>query len=94
MYIFGTIKRDYLKGTNDGDVILVVVNASDTTYSGTSYGVATGRPGQWQQILCTQDARFGGWDGAGNAYYEPSTQSDGHLYVNVPQWSVTMFRLL
>lgn len=84
----------FKRWTNDGDVILIVVNASDTTYSGTSYGVATGQPGQWQQILCTQDARFGGWDGAGNAYYEPSTQSDGHLYVNVPQWSVTMFRLL
>jgi 1,4-alpha-glucan branching enzyme len=77
-----------------GDVVLVVVNASDTSYTGTTYGVATGQNGQWQQILCSQDAWFGGWDGAGNAFYEPWTQADGRVYVNVPQWSVTMFRLL
>jgi 1,4-alpha-glucan branching enzyme len=59
-----------------------------------SYGVATGQAGRWQQILCSQDAWFGGWDGAGNAFYEPWTQADGRIYINVPQWSVTMFRLL
>jgi 1,4-alpha-glucan branching enzyme len=79
---------------NGGDVVLVVVNASDTSYTGTSYGVATGQAGRWQQILCSQDAWFGGWDGAGNAFYEPWTQADGRIYINVPQWSVTMFRLL
>jgi 1,4-alpha-glucan branching enzyme len=77
-----------------GDVVLVVVNASDASYTGASYGVATGQSGRWQQILCSQDAWFGGWDGAGNAFHEPSTQGDGRIYVNVPQWSVTMFRLL
>jgi 1,4-alpha-glucan branching enzyme len=44
------------------------------------------------QILCTQDAAFGGWDGAGNAFYEPWTQLDGQLYINLPKWSVVMFR--
>ena len=83
------------KRWNDGgDVVLVVVNASDASYTGAAYGVATDQAGRWQQILCSQDAWFGGWDGAGNAYYEPWTQADGRIYVNVPQWSVTMFRLL
>ena len=77
-----------------GDVVLVVVNASDTSYTGTSYGVVTGQSGRWQQILCSQDAWFGGWDGAGNAFHEPWTQADGRIYVNTPQWSVTMFHLL
>jgi len=84
----------FKRWNDSGDVVLVVVNASDTTYTGTSYGVATGQNGRWQQILCSQDAWFGGWDGAGNAYYEPWTQSDGRIYINVPKWSVTMFRLL
>ena len=42
------------------------------------------------RIRCSQDAWFGGWDGAGNAFYEPWTQADGRIYINVPQWSVTM----
>jgi len=50
--------------------------------------------GRWEQIPCTQDAWFGGWDGAGNAFWQPSTQPDGRVYINVPQWSVTMFRLM
>jgi 1,4-alpha-glucan branching enzyme len=83
------------KRWNDaGDVVLVVVNATDRSYTGASYGVSTGQAGRWDQILCTQDAWFGGWNGAGNAYDQPYTQGDGKVYVNVPQWSVLMFRLL
>jgi 1,4-alpha-glucan branching enzyme len=75
------------------NVVLVVVNLSDRNFSDRSYGVATGgRFGQWTQILCTQDRPFGGWDGAGNAFYEPWTQADGRIYVNLPQWSVIAFR--
>ncbi len=84
----------FKRWNNAGDVVLVVVNASDRSYTSASYGVATGQAGRWEQILCTQDAWFGGWHGAGNAYYQPHTQADGRVYVNVPQWSVTMFRLL
>lgn len=84
----------FKRWNDEGDVVLVVVNASDVSFTGTSYGVTTGQAGQWDQILCSQDAWFGGWDGAGNAFYRPSTQPDGRVYVNVPQWSVTMFRLL
>jgi 1,4-alpha-glucan branching enzyme len=75
------------------NVVLVVVNLSDTTFGDHSYGVRTGgRSGQWTQILCTQDAAFGGWDGAGNAFYEPWTQADGQVYINLPKWSVVVFR--
>jgi 1,4-alpha-glucan branching enzyme len=84
----------FKRWNNAGNVVLVVVNASDVSYTGTTYGVATGQAGRWTQILCSQDAWFGGWDGAGNAYHEPWTQADGRIYVNVPKWSVTMFRLL
>ena len=78
----------------DGNVVLTVVNLSDTSFGGHSYGVRTDhRFGQWTQILCTQDAAFGGWDGAGNAFHEPHTQPDGMIYINLPKWSVVMFRL-
>lgn len=73
--------------------VLVVVNLGDRSFGEHGYGVDTGgHEGRWTQILCTQDAAFGGWDGAGNAFQEPRTQADGQLYVNLPQWSVLIFR--
>lgn len=75
------------------NVVLTVVNLSDQNFTDHSYGVRTGgRGGQWTQILCTQDAAFGGWDGAGNAFYEPWPQGDGQVYINLPKWSVIMLR--
>lgn len=77
----------------DGNLVLTVVNLGDSSFSGHSYGVrVSGEMGQWTQLLCTQDAAFGGWDGAGNAFYEPWTQPEGKLYINLPEWSVVMFR--
>ena len=77
-----------------GGAVLVIVNCGDRSFRDHEYGVRTGsQAGRWTQILCTQDAEFGGWDGAGNAFYEPSTQGDGNVYINLPQWSVVMMRL-
>lgn len=77
----------------DDNVILSVVNLGERSFHDHEYGVATGeRRGRWTQILCTQDAEFGGWENAGNAYYEPWTQDDGRIYINLPHWSVVMFR--
>lgn len=82
----------FIRERND-NVLLTVVNLSEQNFTSYSYGVRTGgRSGRWTQILCTQDAAFGGWDGAGNAFYEPSTQADGRLYINLPRWSVVIFR--
>jgi 1,4-alpha-glucan branching enzyme len=75
------------------NVLLVVVNLSEQNFTNYSYGVRTGgRDGQWTQILCTQDAAFGGWDGASNAFYEPWTQPDGQVYINLPKWSIVILR--
>lgn len=75
------------------NIVLTVVNLSDRDFTGHSYGVRTGGiTGRWTQILCTQDAEFGGWDSAGNAFHEPWTQPDGMVYINLPKWSVVMLR--
>jgi 1,4-alpha-glucan branching enzyme len=72
---------------------LTVANLSEHNFTNHSYGVRTGDiDGQWMQVLCTQDAAFGGWDGAGNAFYEPWTQADGQVYINLPKWSVVILR--
>ena len=57
---------------HDGNVVLTVVNLSDENFTDHSYAVRTGDHfGKWTQLLCSQDAAYGGWDGAGNAFYEP-----------------------
>lgn len=82
------------KRWSDNNVILTVINMGDTDFENYSYGLSTdSQYGQWIQVLCTQDAAFGGWDGAGNAYYEPWTQADGRIYINIPKWSAIVFRL-
>jgi 1,4-alpha-glucan branching enzyme len=75
--------------------MLVVVNAGESGFEFHSYGVRTdGVYGRFRQVLCSQDAAYGGWDNAGNAYYEPVTQGDGSIYVNLPKWSVLIFAWL
>lgn len=79
---------------NSNNVILVIVNISDNNFGNFGYGVNTGgQMGQWTQIFCSQDAAYGGWNGAGNAYHDPWTQNDGKIYINLPKWSVIMMRL-
>jgi 1,4-alpha-glucan branching enzyme len=75
--------------------VLIVLNFGATDWvNNHGYGVETGgQMGQWTQVLCSQDAAYGGWDGAGNAFYEPFTQSDGKVYLNVPKFSVVALRL-
>ena len=75
------------------NIVLTIVNLSDQNFGDHQYGVETGgRFGQWTQLLCTQDHAFGGWDGAGNAFYDPFTQADGRIYINLPKWSVVIFK--
>ncbi len=81
------------KRWDGSNVILTVVNLGATNFTNHSYGVAVDSNGQWTQQFCSQDAAFGGWDGAGNAFYEPWTQGDGKIYINLPQYSVLVFKL-
>jgi 1,4-alpha-glucan branching enzyme len=83
----------FKRWNNEGDIILVVINSGDTSFTDHSYDLQTKQNGQWQQILCSQDKDFGGWDGAGNAYYEPYTKDNGCININIPKWSVLFFRL-
>lgn len=79
---------------HEDNTVLTVLNLSNNSFGFHSYGVRTGgRHGQWTQILCTQDAEFGGWNGAGNAFYEPFTEHDGKVHINLPKWSVVMLQL-
>jgi 1,4-alpha-glucan branching enzyme len=82
----------FRRWNNEGDIILIVVNAGDNSFTDHAYGLSTRQIGQWQQILCSQDREFGGWQGAGNAYYDPYNQDDKRIYINIPKWSVLIFK--
>jgi 1,4-alpha-glucan branching enzyme len=90
--------RDYrnnviaFKRWDGNNVVLTVVNLGVTNFQDHSYGVAADAQGQWTQLFCSQDAAFGGWHGACNAYYEPRTQGDGKIYINLPKYSVLVFK--
>jgi 1,4-alpha-glucan branching enzyme len=78
----------------EDNVVLSIINMGEESFDQHRYGVRTGgQNGRWRQILCTQDAAFGGWNGAGNAFYEPWTQTDGCIYINLPKWSAVLFQL-
>ena len=84
----------FKRWSGGNQVVLIVVNMSENNFGNHRYGVHTDYQfGQWTQILCTQDAGFGGWEGAGNAFYEPYTQNNGKIYINLPKWSVLLFKL-
>jgi 1,4-alpha-glucan branching enzyme len=77
----------------NNESVLVIVNFGPRNFENRSYGVRTGgRDGQWTQILCSQDAAYGGWDNAGNAFYEPWTQ-EGSIHLNIPKFSVVAMKL-
>lgn len=83
----------FKRWNNEGNIVLTVVNASDTNFQHHCYGIRTGNVfGRWSQLICSQDATYGGWDGAGNADYEPVTTETGSIYINLPQWSVVILR--
>lgn len=87
----------FKRWVDGGRVVLVIVNLSDRSFERRTYGVRTGKQfGRWQERLCTQDPKFGGWQGAGNALVGPHelwTQPDELLYVNVPKWSLVCLQL-
>jgi 1,4-alpha-glucan branching enzyme len=76
-----------------GDTILTVVNLSDGQWEHGEYGIRTGdTTGTWEEIFNSQSPRYGGWDGAGNYGARKSVQNDTKIYINLPKWSVLMFR--
>jgi 1,4-alpha-glucan branching enzyme len=79
--------------TYDGDVVLVVVNVSDNQWSNGGYGVLMGgESGAWEEIFNSQAPVYGGVNTTGNFGASLFVAGDGKLYINLPSWSVLMFR--
>lgn len=76
----------------DGDVLLMVVNASDGQWNGNQYGVNMGgESGTWREIFNSQAPIYGGIDTVGNYGMELQANND-ELGINLPSWSVLVFQ--
>jgi 1,4-alpha-glucan branching enzyme len=82
----------FRRWTDGGDVVLVVANLGGRQWSQHDYGVPTNAGGRWEEIFNSQAPQFGGFADSGNYGAWPDTQGDGRIYINLPPWSVLMFR--
>jgi 1,4-alpha-glucan branching enzyme len=83
----------FLRWSDDGNVVLTVVNLSDNQWDQPSYGVTIGGSGDhWEEIFNSQSPQYGGWNDSGNYLADLVVQGDGRFYVRLPKWSVLIFR--
>lgn len=76
-----------------GNIVLTVVNLGNGQWQSGEYAVRMGgEHGAWEEIFNSQAPQYGGWAGSGNYGARPVVQRDGRLYLNLPKWSVLMFR--
>ena len=76
----------------NGDVLLVVVNPGDGVWGEGNYGVnLAGDSGNWQEIFNSQAPVYGGVNTVGN-FGGARGASNGTLFINLPSWSVLIFK--
>jgi 1,4-alpha-glucan branching enzyme len=76
-----------------GNIIVVVVNLSDRQWQEHDYGIHMGGEiGRWEEIFNSQSPQYGGWNDSGNYGRNLQVQADGKIYINLPKWSVLIFR--
>lgn len=75
----------------EGDLILVVVNAGNSTWGSSDYALNMGgESGTWREIFNSQAPDYGGIGTVGN-YGSDLQVSNGQLWINLPSWGVLMF---
>ena len=83
----------FKRWTNEGNVLLTVVNLSDNQWADATYGVNIGGTGdRWQEIFNSQAPQYGGWQDSGNFLSDLHVGDDGRFYIRLPKWSVLIFR--
>jgi 1,4-alpha-glucan branching enzyme len=76
-----------------GNIVVVVVNLSDRQWQEHDYGIHMGgETGRWDEIFNSQSPQYYGWNNSGNYGHNLQAQADGNLYINLPKWSVLIFK--
>jgi 1,4-alpha-glucan branching enzyme len=82
----------FRRWSNDGDVVLTVVNLSEREWPGFNYRLSTGVGGGWQEIMNSQAPTYGGFEDSGNGPDARFAEGDGQVSIRLPKWSVLCFR--
>jgi 1,4-alpha-glucan branching enzyme len=82
----------FKRWNDSGNVVLVVAHFGERQWQNRDYGVETRTPGRWEEIFNSQSPEYGGYENSGNFGHRPWTQADGKIYVNLPKWSVQIWR--
>jgi 1,4-alpha-glucan branching enzyme len=78
--------------TLDGDIILVIVNVSDSQWPLHNYAVNMGgESGSWMECFNSQSPAYGGINTTGN-FGESLNVWNNQLFINLSSWCVAMFR--
>jgi 1,4-alpha-glucan branching enzyme len=76
-----------------GNIVIVVINLSDHQWHERNYRIYMGgEMGRWEEIFNSQAPQYDGWNNSGNYGYDLQAQGDGTLYINLPKWSVLIFK--
>ena len=77
-----------------GNAYLCVVNVSENEWAGNGYAIRTdwGADRRWMQVFNSQAESYGGWDGAWTSG-QLTSDCEGKIRINLPKWSLTVFRL-
>jgi 1,4-alpha-glucan branching enzyme len=51
-----------------------------------------GETGQWSEIFNSQSPQYDGWNDSGNYGGNLQVQADEKLHINLPKWSILIFR--
>jgi 1,4-alpha-glucan branching enzyme len=76
-----------------GNIVMVVVNLSDRQWQDFDYGIHMGaETGRWEEIFNSQAPQYDGWNDSGNYGPNLRVHGEGKLYINLPKWSILIFR--
>jgi len=82
----------FRRWTDQGDVVLTVVNFSDREWKDFDYAVRTGVGGGWQEIFNSQSPLYDGYADSGNGPDSRWSDGGGYVHIRLPKWSVLCFR--
>ncbi|HLK59757.1 MAG TPA: alpha-amylase family glycosyl hydrolase [Chthonomonadaceae bacterium] len=84
----------FKRWNNEGNIVVIIVNLGDGQWQFGDYGVSMGgETGFWEEIFNSQSPQYGGWSDSGN-YSQTKGVAADTISINLPKWSVLMFRKL
>ena len=83
----------FKRWNDEGNIIVVVVNLSDRQWQEHDYGLHMGGEiGRCSEIFNSQSPQYDGWNDSDNYQDDLQVQADEKLHINLPKWSILLFK--